>query len=130
MNVLRRVIPWAILLAALLVLPAAYAAVDGHVQVGYDAYTGDWHWEVEISQPIYGDLTAGVTLGTYCPQYLVLLIVPAWVPTVQTYSIWLEYAWGPWSARLAQWCNHYLAQSYIPATQDTCGLGVRLRYDF
>lgn len=117
-----------LILLALLAAPA----VAQHTLAGsYDLLTGFWAWEAAGSKPVTDWLLVGYSLTAVCGGTTFKAgLVPSWVPIRQDYSIWAEVQRGPWSLRVTDWCNHWLAQSGRPPWADTQGLSVRVQWEW
>ena len=123
---------WKSLVLALvtLVLLAAPAAAETIIGCEYDTGNELWSWDLGFEHQLTGWLDFGAMLKCYLnpeePYGFKAGLVPAGIPYLQRYEIWVKATWDDFSFTTSSWCNHYLAQSDIPAEYDTYGLTLRL----
>ena len=116
-------------LALVLTLLASPCAASS-LFADYDFVAAEWRFGVGLEYPLSDTFAVGTTLTTLCPDYGFKGIVPSWIPSLQGYEVWAEVRWQDVRLRLTDWCDHYLAQGGVGASEDRWGLRLSLRYDF
>ena len=97
----------------------------------YDLVSRQWTWEVAGAHPLAEWLSIGYSLRCLCDTWVWKAgMVPSWAPVRQDYTVWAEAQRGPWSVRLTDWCNHWLAQSGRPPWTDEWGLTLRVQWEW
>ena len=111
-------------------LVAAPASAETIIGCEYDAVSDLWAWDLGFEWPLADWLDFGATLKCYLdpeePYGYKAKLIPAGVPYLQRYELWAKATWGDFSLTASSWCNHYLAQSHVPAYYDTYSLTLRL----
>ena len=119
-----------VLVATMVLAAAAPGRADTIIGCEYDAVNELWAWDLGFEHQLASWLDFGATLKCYLdpevPYSFRAGLIPAGVPYLQGYEIWVKATWGDLSLAISDWCNHYLAQSGVPAYYDTYGLTLRL----
>jgi len=123
---------WVILCVMIACLLSAVSCMASHLVAGeYDLVTRRWTWEVSGDHALADWLSIGYALRCLCSDWVWKAgVVPSWVPIRQDYEVWAQVRRGAWTLRVMDWCNHWLAQSHMPAWADEWGLTLRVQREW
>lgn len=123
---------WIVPCVLLVCLVSAVSCAASYLVAGeYDVVTRRWTWEASGGHALTDRLSIGYSLRCLCDDWTWKAgLVPSWVPIRQDYEVWAQLHYGPWSLRVTDWCNHWLAQSGMSARADGWGLRLRLQWEW